>query len=292
MNRPNRLIRPCRLAAADIRSSLHIDPACRNTGFTLVEVLVVIAIIGILASLLLPTLSRARNQALTVACLNNMRQLQICWQMYAGDNNDFMPPNTFVYDILDDQPLDLGASWCTNLAPWDVEPTGIINGLLFRYNSSVAIYHCPADKSTLQPHDGPTKPGQLRWRSYNMSQSVNGAGYDGDLVTYVPVYKRTTEINNPLPTALIVFLDVHEDEILDSMFGIPTQSFPWSQNVWWDVPANRHNQGCNLSFADGHAEPWHWKVAKLVTVPRGNEQPLAPGEMEDYIRMQSGFRQY
>jgi prepilin-type processing-associated H-X9-DG protein len=65
----------------------------------------------------------------------------------------------------------------------------------------------------------------------------------------------------------------------------------WSADAWWDVPANRHNQGCDFSFADGHVERWKWKVPKVVSVPRGSVQPLAENELDDFNRMESGFRQ-
>jgi prepilin-type N-terminal cleavage/methylation domain-containing protein/prepilin-type processing-associated H-X9-DG protein len=263
-----------------------------NAAFTLIELLVVIAIIAILAAMLLPALSKGKVTAQSIACINNLKQLQICFQLYTGDNEDLMPPNNFVYDITTDQPIpgNDGPSWCTNVAPYDANPSGIQKGLLFQYNTSVAIYRCPADQSTIETHSG-TKLPQPRLRSYNLSQSVNGLSYVGQISQYTPHYSKFTEIKNPPPIGLLVFIDVNEDEIMDTEFGIPVQTDWWSQGYWWDVPGNRHNQGCNLSFADGHAEHWRWKVPKIVTVPRGSEQPVAADEKDDYNRMEAGFRQ-
>lgn len=263
-----------------------------SCGFTLIELLVVIVIIAILAALLLPALAGAKSKAYNISCMNNLRQLQVCWHLYTLDNGDVLPPNNFVYDINTDTGLDIGGSWCTNLAPYDLSPVGISGGMLFPYNQSLGIYHCPADKSTVQPPGGPPTS-QLRWRSYNMSQSINGyAAYDTTVYQYVPCFARLTEIRNPDPTTCIVFLDVHEDEIIDDEFGIPTQEYWAGVYQWWDVPGNRHSQGCNLSFADGHVEHWRWQYPKAVTVPRGNAQPVAPGEMNDFNRVESGFCQF
>ena|ERR1017187_4651224 len=163
--------------------------------------------------------------------------------------------------------------------------------MLYQYNTSISIYRCPADKSTIETRDG-TKLGQPRVRSYNMSQSINGySDYDANTWQYIPSFRKSVQIDDPSPSRLFVFLDVHEKEILDTEFGIPIASVGYFTGVWWDVPANRHGQGCNFSFADGHAEHWKWKVPKMITVPRGYIQPVAPGEMGDYNRVQSGFRQ-
>ena len=123
-------------------------------AFTLIELLVVIAVVASLAAMLLPASSKGKARALSVSCMNNLRQLQVCWHVYAVDHNDLLPPNNSVADINTGNALASAASWCTNTAPYDTDPQGIQNGLLFPYNSSLGIYHCPADRSTVETRDG------------------------------------------------------------------------------------------------------------------------------------------
>ena len=126
------------------------------------------------------------------------------------------------------------------------------NGLLFPYNTSLSIYHCPADHSTITTLAG-VNLSQLRWRSYNMSLCINGApDLDPDGWSN-PSFKKFTEIRDPNPSQLFVFLDVHEDEIFDCTFGMPSLQYWGDAQVWWDIPANRHTQGA--TFPLGTATP-------------------------------------
>jgi prepilin-type N-terminal cleavage/methylation domain-containing protein/prepilin-type processing-associated H-X9-DG protein len=278
-------LRPsCHGGAKRRRASL----ASRPSAFTLIELLVVMAIIGILMAMLLPALTRSKMAAQKLACLDNLKELQICWHLYAGDNDDFLVPNNSVVTF-DSSSISRGVSWCLDQnAREELTPSNIVNGLLFQYNSQLGIYHCPSDQSTLETADGQKLP-DLRWRSYNMSQSVNGwPDFNPDLYAWLPAWKKFTQIRHPTPTELFVFIDEHEDCILDAQFGNPPVG-SWNDGFWWDLPANRHNQGANLSFADGHVEHWKWKVPKIFYV---YDQWVPPAEMPDYQRIQNAMKQF
>jgi prepilin-type N-terminal cleavage/methylation domain-containing protein/prepilin-type processing-associated H-X9-DG protein len=258
----------------------------RARAFTLIELLVVITIIAILAALLLPALARAKTRATSIACLSNLRQLQLCWHLYTMDNHDLLVPNNSVQNVTtngNDGAIASGAAWC--LADPTVE--NVQNGMLYSYNTSLGIYRCPADHSTLTDPTGRDN-GTQRARSYNMSQSVNGfPEYNWFVENYIPYFKMLTEIKSPDNANCMVFIDENEYTLLDSQFGMPTDYYDGG-TTWWDMPANRHNQGANLSFADGHAEHYKWVTPKIFS---SWIQPVGGGEMPDWEKLKQGVKQ-
>src|SRR5438094_825590 len=126
------------------------DKRAAPNAFTLIELLVVIAIIAILVSLLLPSLSRAKAKAQSIKCLNNLRQLTLCWLMYPDDHGDRLPPQN--PGANNNGLIALSGSWILGNVQQDLTSSNIEQGVLFPYNRSTAIYHCPADQSTVTGH--------------------------------------------------------------------------------------------------------------------------------------------
>jgi prepilin-type N-terminal cleavage/methylation domain-containing protein/prepilin-type processing-associated H-X9-DG protein len=254
----------------------HSRPRSR-AAFSLVELLVVLAIISVLASLLSTALNHAKAKTHRITCLSNLRQLQVSWFLYTDENDDQLPLNKTMPGSNDgvvrgrNQPN----SWVVGNPKEDATVANIVKGSLFPYTKSAAIYRCPADTSKVVGLDA-----VRRTRSYSMSAYMNG----DDAPVDPRVKVSYTEIATPTPDRVFVFIEEHQDSVWSGMFDVPIKDkFSLASASWSSTPSDRHNQGCNLSFADGHVEYWKWYGAKKFDLNSG------PGELRDLKRLQDSI---
>jgi prepilin-type N-terminal cleavage/methylation domain-containing protein/prepilin-type processing-associated H-X9-DG protein len=236
------------------------SPPRTGSAFTLIELLVVVAIIAILAAMLLPALARAKAKGQSASCLNNLKQLQVAWKMYEGDHNDYFPPNISRNNLLG-YALSISNSWVLGNVQHDLDNSNLISGTLYSYAASAAIYHCPADHATV-----PGSASVLHNRSYSADGWLGsdfidyGLGHwpDPKQVPAGYIFKtRASLIGIPGPSDLFTFIDDNEQTIDDGLFVIGIVH-------WYDYPADRHSQGANLSFLDGHVEHHKWSHPKAI----------------------------
>lgn len=243
----------------------------KTVGFTLIELLVVIGIIAILASLLLPSLSRSKVKAEGISCINNLKQLNLAWTLYADENSNLLVNNHGTSETIKRQ-----QNWVNNLEDWLVSDgntnlatlkSGKISPYL-RQNSGV--FKCPSDKSVAD--NGP------RIRSYSLNSLVGNPGeltnrFNPQLIQFF----RLADMPNP--SGIYVFLEEHPDTINDGFF-----MNRWAEYRWGNLPASYHNGSANLSYADGHADSHRWVLADSKRLPEKGSVggTFVPAEPTDY----------
>jgi prepilin-type processing-associated H-X9-DG protein len=125
------------------------------------------------------------------------------------------------------------------------------------------------------------KTNTLRTRSYSMQGSLNHPGEDQGRAN--SAMAKYSDIR-PGPSLVFVFLDEQESSIDDGLFSI----FPNPATYWASLPADRHNHGLNLSFADGHGEHWKWLYQKIFTSL--GQLTANAQDLQDLRRLQAACR--
>ena len=186
----------------------------QHSGFTLVEMLVVIAIIFILAAMLFPVLESAQAKAEGTTCLSNMRNLGLASRMYADDYD-----GTIIPASISGPPGYLGICWDVTIQ---------------RYMRNRQILICMSDRNVTT-----RVPGRLSYpHSYGINYAVSFVGgYNGSSLRLHLVDQ---------PTATILFMEIaggyHTFGTLYDIEGLER------------VAQDRHGDGSNYTFLDGHAK--------------------------------------
>ena len=260
----------------------------------MIELLVVIAIIAILASMLLPALTRAKIKAQRLYCMNNFNQFMKSCVMYTSDNTDFLPPNP---DDGTDMPgyAWVGGEvngWMPSISAGGSADAGnpdlLINpatSLLAVYlGNSYLVWKCPADpRTTYYTGSNPSQKGQIIpvVRSYSCNQGVGtidatfdaaGSGHSGKPIFPVNgpwldgnhshkaghpylTFGRMSDFSRGVsPADIWTYVDDDPWTINDAAMAVIA-----AEPQFVDYCSHQHNNGCGFAFADGHSEIHAWK---------------------------------
>jgi prepilin-type processing-associated H-X9-DG protein len=253
----------------------------------LIELLAAIAIVAVLAAMQISAVMGTKTNSRTTQCLSNMKQMQVCWQMYADENNDLLPINGG-----GGVPGPGGnglPSWVQGNAQTDPATPYISNGLLYPYNKSLAIYACPANTRQISfPPNPPihftTWQGpQARTVSINYPLGGYTGSGNGPLLTGARSILKCSQINSPEPGKMFVFVDENEFSVDEGAFAMAVPG-GLHGGTWWNLPGSRHNKGTTWSFADGHVEYWKWHGTAVLQFT-GFYQPA--DSSDDLARVQA-----
>lgn len=216
-----------------------------NRGISLIEVLVVVAIIGILAGLLLMAVSRAKESGYKTGCLNNLKQLITTWAIYSGDHREQLV-NCHTWRINGKRQTP----WVTGFG----HPNkGAMTNMMYLTNYQYAAfapyiqtpqtYRCPSAREKID--------GKEVIRSYSMNQYMGSPPQDTNHWYF------EYEADIPEPSQFFVFADQNQRYICWPMMMIRMK-----EDYWINLPATHHSYGGTLAFADGHVEyhKWHEKT--------------------------------
>jgi len=257
-------VRPGTRSAASASAGLApLEPG----GFTLTELLAVLAVVGLGLLLLVPARAQTKLGSQAFRCFNNNRMLALAWRMYSHDSRDLLPYSS------DDgtgsaQPLNQYA-WTqvhldfnpANRAAWDIN-AGTTTSPLWPYLKDPGAYKCPADTSYIT-FAGARRP---RVRSFSMNLFLGGFSGNGGgwgFAEPFAIYLRSTDLDSrksPGPAQTFVFLDQREDSInwgnfMTMMTGYTNQPALYQLT---DLPGIYHNGASTVSFGDGHAIFRRW----------------------------------
>jgi prepilin-type N-terminal cleavage/methylation domain-containing protein len=233
-------------------------------GFTLIELLVIVAIIAILAAMLLPALGNAKLKATGAACLNNQKQINLAFMLYAGDNSEFLISSLLTDSTGVPQNMNGGGFWL-GPSPGPQIPSGITadqalarvtTGIhmspISQYDSAVKSYHCPGDTRTnLKPGSG------WGYDSYSKPEGINGTF--GQLYGQTP-FRKTSGVPDPSETFTLI-----EEADPRAGYNEGTWLLIVKPNPYWcDAFAIFHGSWTSFSYVDGHADGHRWTDAKTI----------------------------